>query len=179
MRQPEAVWYVYVVAYVYALFLGLLVGRVTELMYDLTGVERRSKFKWQPPILGIVERTLFLSSLVASYGGFIALWLTLKLTVQYKRWSGEDKSLQVDPGENVLVGRTLFMNSLIGNGLSILYAGVGYGIIQWSKSGRTCFAVTIPAALVLATLVLWFWLSRHRETKLEMNHQDTETDKGM
>jgi hypothetical protein len=39
MRQPEAVWYVYVIAYVYALFLGLLVGRVTELIarYQIHG----------------------------------------------------------------------------------------------------------------------------------------------
>jgi hypothetical protein len=176
-RQPEVFWYVYVIAYAYALFVGLLVGRVTDLMYDLTRVERKSNFEWQPPILGIVERSLFLSSLIASYGGFIALWLTLKLTVQYKRWSGEDKTLQIKPGEEVLVGRTLFMNSLIGNGLSILYAGVGFGIIQWSHSGNTCFAVTIPAALVVGTVALGFWLWCHRRAKPKMKNLEPEMEK--
>ena len=59
MSTPEAALYVYVIAYAYALFVGLFVGPVTDLMYDLTGVERSNKFKWQPPILGIVERTPF------------------------------------------------------------------------------------------------------------------------
>lgn len=167
MNQPEAAWYVYLVAYAYALFFGELVALVTEYMYDLTEVPRVTRYKWQPPIVGIVERTLFLSSLIAGHGSFIALWLTLKVTVQYKRWSGEDKSLQVEDADRVLVGRTLFMNSLIGNGLSILYAGVGYGIIQWSRSGRTQLAVVVPVALVAGTIALRFWLWLDPWTKLK------------
>lgn len=158
MNQPLAAWYVYAAAYCYALFFGELVALVTEYMYDLTEIPRVTRYKWQPPVVGIVERTLFLSSLIAGHGSFIALWLTLKVTVQYKRWSGDDRSLQVEDADRVLVGRTLFMDSLIGNGLSILYAGVGYGIIQWSISGPKQLAVIVPVALVLGTVALRFWL---------------------
>jgi hypothetical protein len=164
----EGDWYPYAVAYAYALIAGLLVGPVTAYMYDLTGAERENTFKWQPPILGIVERTLFLSSLITEHGSLIALWLTLKLGFQYKRWSGEDKSLRVEHGDEVLIGRTLFMNSMIGSALSILYAAVGFGMVKWLKTGQIRFTVIISSSLVVGTIALLFWLWCHRKAKLQI-----------
>ena len=152
----EIAWYAY--AYAFALGAGQLVGLVTKCMYDIVDPEIKGKYihAWQALVIGTVERTLFLSSLIAGHGELIGLWVGLKLGMQYKRWT-ENNS-----GEK---GRTLFMNNLIGNGLSILYAAVGYGIIEWWKTNRIEFALGVPAILIIGTLVTYGLLRPLRKSK--------------
>jgi hypothetical protein len=108
MRQPEIAWYVFAIAYGYSLFVGELVGLVTNSMYRIADPQEKGLYPhtWQAPIIGIVERSLYLSSLLAGYVEFVGLWVALKIGVQYRRWTEPD------------LGRTLFMNNLIGNALS-------------------------------------------------------------
>ena len=116
-------------------------------MYDLVGPDEKGLYPhtWQASIIGMVERTLYLSSLLAGYAAFIGLWVGLKLGVQYKRWS-ENGSGQK--------GHTLFMNNLVGNGLSILYAAAAYGIIEWVRSDKVNYAIGVPILLVVGTLFI-------------------------
>jgi hypothetical protein len=150
MDHPGIAWYVYATAYAYSLFVGQLVGLVTNHLYKIADPQEKGLYPhtWQAPVIGIVERALYLSSLLAGHGEFVGLWVALKIGVQYKRWTELD------------LGRTLFMNNLIGNALSVLYAGTGFGIIVWMKSNLVGYAIGVPIALVLGTLSLrlWLWL---------------------
>ncbi len=75
--------------------------------------------EWQTFTIGVIERALYLTSIVVRKPEFIALWLTLKTVSQSSRWSKDDS------------GRAIYNNFLVGNGLSILFAFAGAGIIQW------------------------------------------------
>ena len=157
MEHSEIAWYVYAIAYAYSLFAGQLVGLVTNCMYKIADPQEKGLYPhtWQAPIIGIVERSLYLSSLLAGHGEFVGLWVALKIGVQYKRWTERD------------LGRTLFMNNLIGNALSVLYAGAGFGITLWMKSNRVGYAIAVPIALVLGTLSIRLWLRLRVEQELK------------
>jgi hypothetical protein len=73
--------------------------------------------QWQLITLGIIERVLYLTSIVVGKPEFIAVWLTLKTV--YESWSKEKSS-----------ARRTYNTFLVGNGLSILYAFAAAGIIQ-------------------------------------------------
>ena len=69
-------------AYVFGFFHALAIGQLlipwtTNLMYDLVDKEFKEKFKhkWQPIIIGMIERSLYILSLLGGYAGFIGLWV--------------------------------------------------------------------------------------------------------
>ena len=74
--------------------------------------------QWQVIIVGIIERFLYLTSIMVGKPEFIAAWLAIKTV--YTGLSERDVS-----------GKRIYNNFLVGNGISILYAFAGVGIIQW------------------------------------------------
>lgn len=119
---------------------------------EITEIERGKKTDlWQPPITGTVERTLYVSSLLMGYGEFIGLWLALKVTVAYPLWSRTHS------------GRTIYMCSLIGSALSVLYAVVGYQAIRWLEGEKWFPAAAVSILLWLGTAVLWNYLEKHKK----------------
>ena len=78
-------------------------------MYDLVDPKFKEKFrhKWQPIIIGLIERSLYILSLLGGHVGFIGLWVGLKVGIPYIRWTNykDDKD---DPAKE----RSLFMNSI-------------------------------------------------------------------
>ena len=158
-------WYAYAIGFAYALIAGQLVLRcIMSRMWDCIerqpeaqeymALERGKKTDlWQPPITGTVERTLYVCSLLMGYGEFIGLWLVLKVTVAYPLWS------------KARSGRTIYMCSLIGSALSVLYAGVGFQMIKWIEAEKWFAAVTVPTLLLLGTGgVLRNYLGKHKKT---------------
>ena len=155
--------------FLYAVFAGkYLIPLVTKRMYDLVDPndERQSLQKWQPPLIGVIERVLYVVALLAGHGGFIGLWVGLKVGIPYIRWSEKDEN-------NLDLGRALFMNSLYGNALSILYAVVGYHIIQLLAT-RPWYAVLAAISLIVFNLVIWIWLESVSLEKREPEKQDLE-----
>lgn len=76
--------------------------------------------QWQVSILGIIERILYLISILIGKPEFIAAWLGIK-------------TVYIALSEKNVSGRRIYNNFLIGNGISILYAFASAGIIQWSS----------------------------------------------
>jgi hypothetical protein len=149
-------WWAYGLGFFYALFIGqLLIPMVTELMYDLVDPEFKGKFKhkWQPYIVGLIERSLYILSLLGGHAAFIALWVGLKVGIPYFRWT--DPAADKD---EIAKGRTLFMNSLYGNALSILYSVVGYLIILWLDKCDIKRAVIVALILSGFNVALWMGL---------------------
>lgn len=129
--------------------IGLLLNRMSLHVHDdiLKKDPRLKNFIcYQRTYLGIIERILYVSSLLTGYGHFIAFWITLKMG---------GSILVYDLWKKGLPGRVSYMNTVFGNGLSILYAAVGFGIIKWWATQKTEIALGIPALLILATLVLY------------------------
>jgi hypothetical protein len=157
-------WYSYTFGFAYSLILGhLAIALVMPRMWDCierepgtdesNELERAKKTDdWQPPITGTVERTLYVSSLLMNHGEFIGLWLVLKVTVAWGRW-GKGHS-----------GRTIYMGSLIGSALSVLYAVVGFQSIKWIEGGKWFPAAAVPILLWLGSAVLWNYLGKHKKT---------------
>jgi len=107
----------------------MLIPRVTKNAYKLIDPEfeeKRKQYKLQPPIVGAIEAILYILALLGEYAGFIVLWVGIKVSVHYIGWIVQ----KTDVKEKFQERRALFINSLYGNALSILYAVVGYSAIR-------------------------------------------------
>lgn len=157
------VWLAYAIGYAFSVFLGnFFIGRVVDQLWKSvgwTGDTRHNKTNirpgaWIPPITGFVERVLFTASLQIGKPEFIGIWLAVKVASQWKRWSEEEH-------------RSRFQIFLIGNGLSVLYGGVGFKIIEWISSGGWVKALIVAAAVVLMTEGLKCWAGKNTENVRE------------
>jgi hypothetical protein len=153
-------WSAYAWGFGYALVAGrLLIPRVVKNMYELVdpGFEKkRAQYKWQPKIIGVIEAVLYILVLLGGHAEFIGFWVALKVSVPYIGWKGRE----TDDEKEIQKRRSLFINSLYGNGLSILYSVVGYLIILWIDKGIYWRAVIVPLILILFNLALWGYLKK-------------------
>lgn len=84
-------------------------------------------FPWASFLLGSLERALYLGSLQLGKPEFIAAWFVLKLAGGWNYWRLQGK---------------LYYLHLIGIGLSLAYAVVGWQYIQWA-TGQNCLNAVI------------------------------------
>jgi hypothetical protein len=146
-------WQALLIGLCYAIFVGgFFIKLAIRRMYYLVDPkdERQSLTKWQPPLVGVIERALYIVSLMAGYAGFIGLWVGLKVGIPYLRWS--------EGAGKPEISRALFINSLYGNALSILYAVVGFQSIIWfdkAEYERMWFATVV---LIVFNMLIWLYL---------------------
>ena len=122
------------------------------------------RYVWQGDLVGIVERSLYVTALILGRLEFVAVWLTLKTIARSPRWTEEA----------AIKGRGLFNVFLVGNGLSIVFAAIGYGLALWIAGPSwlrdlrlatlAAVAVTVAFALICTWLLL---LLRHKHNTLE------------
>jgi hypothetical protein len=105
--------------------------------------ERDMPYRWTSSLSGIIDRVIYTSSLLFSAREFIAIWLAIKVAVQWKRW--EDK-------EDLGKARASFHIFIIGTGLSLLYGIVGALIVEWLKEADYISAIAFPILLILLNL---------------------------
>lgn len=98
---------------------------------------------WTAAYVGIIERILYVASLQLQSAEFIGLWLGIKVAGGWARWS-----------EN----RKIFQVFLMGNGLSVMYAAVGFKLITWVRACQAPELWAVPSALVTFTILLWAFL---------------------
>jgi hypothetical protein len=157
----------YIIGFFYALFIGnwlitLVLARITSISNMVFQPKELDRVKitcnegwrldYQPKLMGLIERTLFMSALLFNRGEFIAVWLGLKVAGGWKRWQDEK------------LGRYLYSSSLFGSGLSVLYALVGFMLargLTWKLQDLYGYPVLAALALILATVILWIWLKRY------------------
>jgi hypothetical protein len=124
-----------IIGYLYiTLFAALLISWVSFKMSDnvelINTIDKSEKLnlskaskgwflsQWQVSLLGIIERSLYLTSIFVLKPEFIAVWLTIK-------------TVYLSLSEKKTAGRRIYNNFLIGNGLSILFVFGAAGFIQW------------------------------------------------
>jgi hypothetical protein len=153
-QLDKIAWWAYPIGFGFALLGGrLFIPKVVRKMYDLVNPEfetRRRRFRWQAQVIGGIEAVLYVISLLGGKAEFIAFWVLVKVSVPYIGWKVE-KSIDE---EKIHEGRCLFMNSLYGNGLSILYSVVGYLIIIWLGKENYWLAFWVAIILILCTQAL-------------------------
>ena len=145
-------WYAYAVGFGYAIIVGYLL--IKPVMFIMWSYEDRSlKSRWQPALIGVIERIFYISSLLMNHYEFIGLWLILKMAGHI---------LGKEPSD-----RIFYMETLIGNAISLLYAGVGFQMISWIKKEEWFWAAIIPSLLITAT----YYFYRYLETLANKNQK--------
>ncbi|MFH1642616.1 MAG: hypothetical protein ABIC04_07005 [Nanoarchaeota archaeon] len=133
-----------------------------------------------PCIVGYIERFLYTTALLSAYPGFIGIWLAFKVTGRWERAKRQFDDLynlknpnNIDPNDpnninpiNKMKAHAIYYVFIIGNGLSITYAVIGYKIIDWIHRGQNLQlsqpekflewskVILIPLLVILATLIL-------------------------
>jgi hypothetical protein len=140
-------WLPVILGYGFAVVVGhFCIMAVVDKLWEESGWRRPSDAKvrpafYLPQLIGLLERALYVASLQLGEPEFIGVWLALKVAGQWKRWEEAD-------------GRIFYNIFLIGSGLSIAYAIVGFQLITFVVSERWSFAFGIPLALLIGTYAL-------------------------
>jgi hypothetical protein len=134
----------YILGYLYSVWVGhLLVLSFSRNAWSALGEipknEKDMPYRWTSSLVGIIERIIYTSSLVFGAKEFIAVWLAIKIAVQWKRW--EDTK---DLGK----ARASFHIFLIGTGLSLMYGVVGGFLIEWLRNTDYIRSIVFPIVLI-------------------------------
>jgi hypothetical protein len=138
----------YGIGYVFAVVVGhFLIKMNVDALWRGFGVLREQRKPWHPAFLGLLERAMYTASISLGQASFIPLWLGLKVLPQWKRW-GDD----VEVGTEKIEGRAVFNVFLIGNALSVIFAGVGAESIRWLSHAQFSKTVFVYAIVVISTI---------------------------
>lgn len=138
----------YALGYFYSIVVGhwLILNfskNAWEALGEIPKGEKEIPYRWTSSLSGILDRVIYTSSLLIPAKEFIAVWLAIKVAVQWKRWDDEK-----DLGK----ARASFHIFVIGTGLSLLYGVVGALIVEWLSSQEYMPAIVVPVLLVVLSL---------------------------
>lgn len=138
----------YAFGYFYSIFVGhwLILNfsrKAWEALGEMPKNEIDMPYRWTSSLSGILDRVIYTSSLLIPAKEFIAVWLAIKVAVQWKRW---------DDNEDLGKACASFHIFVIGTGLSLLYGIVGALIIKWLCSQEYLPAIVVPILLVILSL---------------------------
>jgi hypothetical protein len=100
--------------------------------------------------IGVLERFLYIASLLAGHAEFIGVWLLIKVAGGWKGWSEDHQGVS---------GRNIFNASLITTALSLIWALWGAATVVWIQFGRTSYAVAAGLGLLVGTYGSWLALA--------------------
>jgi hypothetical protein len=145
-------WFYVSCGYVYALVAGhFLIGCVVDNLWNELGQAANPGVRPFPRhsfLVGVLERFLYVTALLARQPEFIGVWLLLKVVGQWKRWAGGPEHAGA-----AVPGPAAFNVFLIGNGLSVGFAAAGWKITQWLRDGRTNDAIILVIAFLALAAV--------------------------
>lgn len=157
-------WYALLIGYGFPVLAGvLLMTNLVTRLWDclIPGGSANPKLRpeaWQPRVLAFLESILFISFLLIGQSWFIGLWLSLKVAGQWPRWSA-----RAEEGSGQPPGHVVFNVFMIGNGLLILYAFVGYKLIGWVHREDWLRVLWAPTLIVALTVAFYVWIGRFRK----------------
>jgi len=125
-------------------------------------------YKKPAKMVGLLDRILFTTALVAGYESFIAVWLAFKIAGRWengrfgneilinkiKEMGNTSKGIEMDKFK--IKDNMIYNTFTIGNALSLIYAVTGWKIIEWVKIGSInsiLKAIIIPAIVIIGTLL--------------------------
>jgi hypothetical protein len=105
--------------------------------------EKDMPYRWTSSLIGMMDRVIYTTSILFMAKEFIAVWLALKVAVQWKRWGDE---------KNLGKARASFHIFLIGTGLSLMYGVLGGFLGKWLNEADYLTAGITSITLVLLNL---------------------------
>ncbi len=102
--------------------------------------------------LGHVERTLYLTALIAGQPVFVGIWLAAKVVGSADLAPG--RSRREEDAENSLA-RATFQRFLLLSGVSLMYAGAGWTVFHAFIVDRWTIVVAPIALVGLSSLLVW------------------------
>lgn len=122
------------------------------------GLEDTATQAWRPRAIGWLERFLYTATILAGFPEFIAIWLALKVAGQWERWKID---VGASTGQDPHRARATYAVYLLGNGLSVLYGGLGSMVFKWISDRE--FLISLCAVLSLAFLnfLLYGYVKSH------------------
>ena len=127
--------------------------RIWKLEYP--GLEDPPYIPILPGIVGYVERLLYIIAFSMGQPIFIGIWLTLKTAARWEEWT--------KPDPEKIPGRATYNVFLVGSGLSILYAFIGWQLIYLGSEHEYIKMILAPLGLVIFS----YFVNHHIEKKLE------------
>ena len=106
-----------------------------------------------PAIIGVIERFLYVASLLVGAPELIGVWLILKVAGGWQGWSAgrKPRGQEDDATAPHVYGRQVFNIFLLGSGLSLVWAVAGWASIVWIATHQVTLAVVALSALTLGT----------------------------
>lgn len=158
-------WWHYLIGYLFSIMGGHIF--ISPLISKLWKNIERDKFVKEAGIqlfpylsmmLGIIERSLYTTSVLLGKPEFIGIWLALKVAGGLKDFRDglETKNNETKKNKKIS-GRDLFNVFLIGNGFSIAYGLVGALLIEWLQDGLIFQIILLPLILIIGTMIFWSW----------------------
>ena len=148
-------WLPYVIGYGFATIVGHYpIKWLVDRLWLSNGENKTTCGKhrpgwWLPKIVGWVERTLYVASINAGFPQFIGVWLAMKVAGEWYAWKDGIKEVGSD-----VSGGSIYDIFIIGNGVSLAYALVGYYLISECRKSVTN-SILVPLAVLAATACLW------------------------
>lgn len=138
----------YALGYFYSIFVGhwLILNfsrKAWIALGEMPKGEKDMPYRWTSSLAGILDRVIYTSSLLMPAKEFIAVWLAVKVAVQWRRW---------DNNKDLGKARASFHIFVIGTGLSLLYGAVGALIVKWLSHKEYLPAIAVPILLVILSL---------------------------
>ena len=148
-----ASWGPTLVGLFFAVFVGNLVGSVTNPMrrQRVRGTETAlSLSAARDPegaqLIGLIERALYVVFKV--HPAVVGAWLIMKIVSYLVARRADEASRRLKSGADE---RNLFNPFFVGTGLSLLYGVVGVRLIGWIETGQIAEAIAVPLGLVAFT----------------------------
>ena len=150
-------------AFVVSILIGDLgIRPIRNEMYR--GMEDTATQSWRPRAVGWLERFLYTATILAGFPEFVAIWLALKVAGQWERWKID---VGTPTGEDPHRARATYAVYLLGNGISVLYGGLGAMVFKWIRHGEFLVSLSAVGSLVFLNFLLYRYVRSHSRSTEE------------
>jgi len=157
MSEPVQTLLGIISAFVVSIIIGDLgIRPIRNEMYR--GFEDTATQAWRPRAIGWLERFLYTATILAGFPEFIAIWLALKVAGQWERWKID---VGASPGRDPHRARATYATYLLGNGLSVIYGGLGSMVFNRVTHEEYLVALLTVGSLVFLNFILYLYIRSH------------------
>lgn len=144
----------------FTIFAGFIISAIIDAFYKFmfnNAKESTVRPGYELSMLsGIIERSVYITSLLLGFPQFVAIWLGLKSAGVWNHWHSPKDLVE----SNKKAGRSGYMIFLNGTALSLAFSVIGWKTIFWAKMGKFDFILIAIVLLLFCcgalSAVLWY-----------------------
>lgn len=154
-------WWLHIVGLFFSVIVaGFPIRWVADSLWEAIGLTEKNAglygpYGWLPTASGWVDRALYYIFLHMGTPLLIAVWFAAKVTgILFWRSDGERPDRPVR--------RAAYSVSLVGEGLSLVYALAGAQAVRWALNRQFLLALVALSSLIVATGFFLLWIRRQQ-----------------